>query len=94
MAYFFKLTQSGAGIVTSSESLTQTTETKTIGGVTTLVRKQVGSTGEVKFGFTAVDPAVAAQMNLQVGEELPLEITDKQVTNKAGEVVPNLYWAH
>jgi len=94
MAYFFKLTQKGAGIVTSSEPLTQTTETKTIGGVAMPVRQQVGSAGEVKFGFTAVDPEVASQMDLQVGDELPLEITDKPVTNKEGEVVPNLFWAH
>lgn len=96
MAYFFKFTQSGKGIVTSSEPLNQTMETKNIGGVETQVRVQTGAaSGEITFGFTAVKPEVASQMQVNVGDELPLEITGKPVMdNTTGEAVPNLYWAH
>lgn len=91
MSYFYKFTQSGKGIVTSSEPLTgQSAETKTLGGVEVPVRKQ---TGDVKFGFTAVDPALSKQMQVQVGDELPLEITSKPVQNEDGDDIPNLFWA-
>jgi hypothetical protein len=71
--YFYKFTQTGKGIVTSTAPLSQTMETKTIGGIAKL----------------------AASMKLQVGDKLPLELTDKPVVNNVtGEVVPNLYWAH
>jgi hypothetical protein len=33
-------------------------------------------------------------MNLAIGDELPLEITDKPVKNKDDEVIPNMFWAH
>ena len=93
--YFYKFTQTKKGIVTSTEPLTgtQETTTKMIGGVEVSVRKQ-NTTGEVKFGFTAISPELASQMNLQVGDELPLELTEKQVVNTTtGELIPNLYWA-
>ena len=90
--YFYKFTQTGKGIVTSTAPLNQTMETKKIGGVEVSVRVQ---TKDVKFGFTAIDEGLAASMKLQVGDELPLEITDKPVVNSTtGEVIPNLYWAH
>ena len=94
--YFYKFTQTKKGIVTSTEPLTgQKTTTKMIGGIEVPVREQTGATGEVKFGFTAISPELASKMELQVGDKLPLELTDKQVVNNVtGEVVPNLYWAH
>jgi hypothetical protein len=94
--YFYKFTQTKKGIVTSTEPLTGlNTTTKMIGGVEVPVREQTGATGDVKFGFTAISPELASKMNLQVGDKLPLELTDKQVVNNVtGEVVPNLYWAH
>ena len=94
--YFYKFTQTKKAIVTSSEPLTgMKTTTKMIGGVEVEVREQAGAAGEVKFGFTAISPEIAAQMTLQVGDKLPLEITDKPVVNsQTGEIIPNLYWAH
>ncbi len=90
--HFYKFTQTGKGIVTSTAPLSQTMETKQIGGIEVPVRVQ---TGDVKFGFTAISPELSASMKLQVGDKLPLEITDKPVVNNVtGEVVPNLYWAH
>tara|TARA_R100000951_G_C2648692_1_gene183569 strand:+ start:1490 stop:1774 length:285 start_codon:yes stop_codon:yes gene_type:complete len=93
MLYFYKLTQSGKGIVTSSAPLTGSkTVTKEIGGMSIEVRVQGAQ--DVKFGFTAVDPSASAKMNLQVGDELPLELTDKRVVNsETGEQISNLYWA-
>lgn len=84
------------GIVTSTEPLTgHNSVTKKIGGVEVSVREQTGATGRVRFGFTAISPELAEKMNLQVGDKLPLKITDKPVVNNVtGEVVPNLYWAH
>lgn len=93
--YFHKFTQTKKAIVTSTEPLTgtQEMETKMIGGVEVQVRKQQTS-GEVKFGFTAISPQLAEQMNLQPGDELPLTITEKPVVNtQTGEIIPNLFWA-
>ena len=94
--YFYKFTQTKKGIVTSTQPLTgMNTVTKMIGGIEVPVREQSGANGEVKFGFTAISPELASKMNLQVGDELPLEITDKPVVNNlTGEVIPNLYCAH
>lgn len=94
--YFFKFTQTKKGIVSSSEPLTgMKTTTKMIGGVEVEVREQTGATGQVRFGFTAISPELAEKMNLQVGDKLPLKITDKPVVNNVtGEIIPNLYWAH
>ena len=94
--YFYKFTQSRKGIVTTTEPLTGTMEstTKNIGGVEIQVRQQATS-NDVQFGFTAISPELADQMDLQVGDELPLVITDKQVVNNTtGELIPNLFWAH
>lgn len=91
MTYFYKLTQSGKGIVTTTAPLKQTTETKNIGGIEVPVKVQ---NRDVSFGFTAVSADVSAQMNLSIGEELPLELTDKPVKNQEGEIIPNMFWAH
>ena len=40
--YFYKFTQTGKGIVTSTAPLSQTMETKQIGGVDVQVRVQTG----------------------------------------------------
>jgi len=88
--YFYKFTQTKKGIVTS----TQPIGTKLIGGVEVPVREMSGSQSEVKFGFTAITPELAAQMNVAVGDELPLEITDKPVLDGNGEAIPKLFWAH
>lgn len=89
--HFLRFTQTGKGLVTSTAPLNQTTQTKNIGGVEVPVRVQ---TGDVKFGFTAVSAELSAQMSLQVGDVLPLVLTDKPVVNtQTGEVIPNLYWA-
>jgi len=83
------------GIVSSTEPLTGlSTVTKNIGGVEVQVREQSNASGNVKFGFTAIDPEMAAQMQLEVGDPLPLTLTDKSVTDKEGNIVPNLFWAH
>ncbi len=93
--YFWKFTESKKGIVTSTIPLTGAkTTTKTIGGVAVPVREQIGGDGDVKFGFTAIDPKLAAQMQVNVGDELPLEITDKPVLGEDDAPVPNLFWAH
>jgi prephenate dehydratase len=95
MVYFFKFTSNMKGIVSSTEPLTGlNTITKNIGGVEVKVREQSNASGNVKFGFTAIDPEMAAQMQLKVGDPIDLEITEKNVTDKQGNVVPNLYWAH
>ena len=88
--YFYKFTQTKKGIVTS----TQPIGTKLINGIEVPVREMSGSQSEVKFGFTAIKPELAAQMNVAVGDELPLEITDKPVLDGNGEAIPNLFWAH
>lgn len=85
------------GLLSTTEPLTGKLETemKTLGGVPTPVKQQGKQTKDIKFGFTAVDPELARQMKFQVGDELPLEITDKPVINmQTGEVIPNLFWAH
>ena len=93
--YFYKFTQTKKGIVTTTEPLNgMKTVTKMIGGVESEVRQQTGAQGEVKFGFTAIKPELAAQMNVAVGDELPLEITEKPVVDGDGELIPNLFWAH
>lgn len=93
--FFYAFTQIKKGIVTSTEPLTgMKTSTKMIGGVEVQVRERSGEQGEVKFGYTAIKPEAAAQMNLSVGDELPLELTDKPVVDSSGEVIPNLFWAH
>jgi hypothetical protein len=93
--YFHKFTTTKKGLVTSTEPLTgMKTSTKMIGGVEVEVREQTGATGEIKFGFTAIKPEQAAQMNLSVGDELPLTLTDKPVVDSNGEAIPNLFWAH
>lgn len=94
--YFYKFTQTNKGIVTSTQPLTGLNSvTKMIGGIEVPVREQSGANGEVKFGFTAISPELASKMKLQVGDKLPLEITDKAVVNNVtGEVIPNLFWAH
>jgi len=89
--YFYKFTQSRKGIVSTTAPLGQTTEIKIIGGVETEVRVQ---SNDVSFGFTAVSAETAAQMSIQVGDALPLVLTDKAVKNKEGEVIPNMFWAH
>ena len=93
--YFHKFTQTMKAIVSSTAPLTGEVEmeTKTIGGVEVEVRKQQSSE-EVKFGFTAINPQLAAQMVREPGDELALTITDKPVVNtQTGEVIPNLFWA-
>ena len=77
--YFYKLTKSATGIVSTSEPCKDLADAK-------------GK--NLKFGFTTVSADTAAQMNLAIGDELPLEITDKPVKNKDGEVIPNMFWAH
>tara|TARA_B110000977_G_scaffold1292_1_gene1851 strand:+ start:484 stop:1338 length:855 start_codon:yes stop_codon:yes gene_type:complete len=91
-AYFYKVTKTGKGIISTSAPLFQRTEIINIDGVETKVR--VDEDEEVIFGFTAISSDTAAMMNLAIGDELPLEITDKPVTNKDGEVIPNMFWAH
>jgi len=77
--YFYKFTQTKKGIVTS-----------------TIPKHKIDNhpTLKVKFGFTAIEPEFAAQMNVAVGDELPLEITEKAVVDGDGNVIPNLFWAH
>ena len=78
--YFHKFTTTKKGLVTSTEPLTgMKTSTKMIGGVEVEVREQTGATGEIKFGFTAIKPEQADQMNLSVGDELPLDELKGQV---------------
>lgn len=92
--FFYKFTQSKKGLITTTRPITGTkTLTKNIDGVGILSKGPMPK--ELRFGFTAISPELASKMNLQVGDELPLEITDKPVVNKAtGEIIPNLYWAH
>lgn len=95
--YFYKFTNSNKGIVTTEQPLTGGATkkiTKNIGGVHMEVLQQRDQIEGLKFGFTAISPDVAAQMDLKVGDELPLELTDKAVKNREGEEIPNLYWAH
>lgn len=95
--YFYKFTNSNKGIVTTDQPLNGGPTrkiTKSIGGVEMEVLQQRDQIEGLKFGFTAISPDVVAQMNLQVGDELPLELTDKVVTNREGEPIPNMYWAH
>lgn len=76
--YFYKFTQTKKGLVTSSQPL----------------NLEINKTKDVVFGFTAISPELASQMNLKVGDELPLNLTEKQVINTTtGELIPNLYWA-
>ncbi len=89
--YFYKFTQTKKGIVSSTQPMKGT---NLISDVEVPVREMSGSQSEVKFGFTAIKPEAAAQMNLSVGDELPLELTDKPVVDSNGEVISNLFWAH
>jgi len=92
--FFYKFTQSKKGLITTTRPLTGTkTLAKNIDGVELLSKDTI--TQELKFGFTVINPELANKMNLQVGDKLPLEITDKPVVNTAtGEIIPNMYWAH
>lgn len=95
--YFYKFTSTNKGIVTTEQPLsggTSKSTIKVIGGVETEVLQQRDRVDGLKFGFTAISPDVAMQMNLAVGDELPLELTDKPVKNRDGEVIPDLFWAH
>ena len=95
--HFYRFTTTMKGIVSSTEPLNGKLESivKPMGGVQAPIKQQGKQTKEIKFGFTAVDPELARQMKFQVGDELPLEITDKPVINtQTGEVIPNLFWAH
>ncbi len=94
LLYFYKYTQSKKAIITTTRPLAGIrTKTKNIDGIETPSNDPV--LPKLRFGFTVINPELADQMNLQVGDPLPLEITDKVVVNSAtGEIIPNLYWAH
>ena len=96
--FYFKITESNKGLITSDSPLTGVqTITKNIGGRDVEVRQQAGH-GNVKFGFTAIIPedGMALRAELKVGDELKsLELTEKKVVNQStGEEFDNLYWAH
>ena len=96
--YYFKITESNKGLITSDSPLTGVqTITKNIGGRDVEVRQQAGN-GNVKFGFTAISPedGMALRAELKVGDELKsLELTEKKVVNQStGEEFDNLDWAH
>ena len=96
--YYFKITESNKGLITSDSPLTGVqTITKNIGGRNVEVRQHAGN-GNVKFGFTAISPedGMALRAELKVGDELKsLELTEKKVVNQStGEEFDNLYWAH
>ena len=96
--FYFKITESNKGLITSDSPLTGVqTITKNIGGRDVEVRQQAGN-GNVKFGFTAISPedGMALKAELKVGDEIPsLELTEKKVVNQStGEEFDNLYWAH
>ena len=96
--FYFKITESNKGLITSDSPLTGVqTITKNIGGRDVEVRQQAGN-GNVKFGFTAISPedGMALRAELKVGDELKsLELTEKKVvTQSTGEEFDNLYWAH
>ena len=96
--FYFKITESNKGLITSDSPLTGVqTITKNIGGRDVEVRQQAGN-GNVKFGFTAISPedGMALRAELKVGYELKsLELTEKKVVNQStGEEFDNLYWAH
>ena len=96
--FYFKITESNKGLITSDSPLTGVqTITKNIGGRDVEVRQQAGN-GNVKFGFTAISPedGMALSSELKVGDELKsLELTEKKVVNQStGEEFDNLYWAH
>ena len=96
--FYFKITESNKGLITSDSPLTGVqTITKNICGKDVEVRQQAGN-GNVKFGFTAISPedGMALRAELKVGDELKsLELTEKKVVNQStGEEFDNLYWAH
>ena len=96
--FYFKITESNKGLITSDSPLTGVqTITKNIGGRDVEVRQQAGN-GNVKFGFTAISPedGMALRAELKGGDELKsLELTEKKVVNQStGEEFDNLYWAH
>ena len=96
--YYFKITESNKGLITSDSPLTGVqTITKQIGERKVEVSQQAGN-GNVKFGFTAISPedGMALRAELKVGDELKsLELTEKKVVNQStGEEFDNLYWAH
>ena len=96
--FYFKITESNKGLITSDSPLTGVqTITKNIGGRDVEVRQQAGN-GNVKFGFTAISPedGMALKAELNVGDEIAsLELTEKKVVNQStGEEFDNLYWAH
>ena len=92
--FFYVFTQTKRGIVTSTKPLTGIKTSTQRVSVEFKVRRQAGTQGEVKFGFTAIKPEIAAQMNVAVGDELPLVLTEKPVVDGDGNVIPNLFWAH
>lgn len=85
------------GIITRTSKSRATVQIvkKEMGGTIVETKQLVGDDGlEVKYGFTAVNPAHAAKMKVEDGDELPLELTDKNVVDKeTGEIRPNLFWA-
>lgn len=96
--YYFKITASNKGLITSDAPLTGIkTVTKKIGSREFEVRQQAGN-GNVRFGFTAIDPedGMALKAELKVGDEIPsLELTNKKlVSQETGEEFDNLFWAH
>jgi hypothetical protein len=95
--YYYKTTKTNKGLVTSEHPLTEhplEIVIKEIGGYNVEVRQQRADIEGMRFGFTAISPEARAKMELTKGDELPLTITDKPVRNSAGEIIPNLFWAH
>ena len=72
--FYFKITESNKGLITSDSPLTGVqTITKNIGGRDVEVRQQAGN-GNVKFGFTAISPedGMALRAELKVGGEIEI----------------------
>lgn len=77
--YFYKYTASKKGIITTTIPLVD-------GNI---------PNKNIKYGFTAINLEFALKANFEVGDKLPLELTNKEVVNPTtGEIIPDMYWAH
>ena len=84
MVYFVKATENG--LIVADKTIG--TKSITINGVTRDVNTQGGV-----LGFVAWKNA-KAELEIEKGDKLPFTITDKPVTTKKKEVIPNLYWCN
>ena len=84
MVYFLKVTNSGNGVVVTDKPLTR--KTVKINGKDVQISQQQS---DLKIGFVAIQNAKL--LDLKPGQDLPLVMTNKKVTDRTGKEL-DLFW--